>query len=50
MSKCSNCGGEGHNIRTCTLTGRTYKCSACGYLGHNKRTCPVDETIEGMEE
>ncbi len=41
---CSNCGGKGHNSRTC-LVARPKKdtsgrqCSLCGECGHNKRTC-----------
>ena len=41
---CSNCGGKGHNSRTC-LVARAKKdtsarqCSLCGECGHNKRTC-----------
>jgi len=45
---CSNCGGVGHNARSCknlkavrvedNTTG-SIKCSRCAGAGHNKRTC-----------
>ena len=44
VNTCSNCGGKGHNSRTCSAahpkketSGR--QCSLCGESGHNKRTC-----------
>eukprot|EP01114_Cavostelium_apophysatum_P013037 TRINITY_DN3071_c0_g2_i1.p1 TRINITY_DN3071_c0_g2~~TRINITY_DN3071_c0_g2_i1.p1 ORF type:complete len:751 (-),score=188.52 TRINITY_DN3071_c0_g2_i1:59-2311(-) len=42
---CSNCGREGHNIRTCTYKAcspsRQYSCSNCGEVNdHYASTCP----------
>lgn len=57
---CGNCGGAGHNIRTCsaiksssiytssastpTLT-RVIHCSICGGVGHNKATCSINLSV-----
>jgi len=44
VNTCSNCGGKGHNSRSCSAappkketSGR--QCSLCGESRHNKRTC-----------
>ena len=46
--KCGNCGGEGHNRRTCKnpkkskkikMTRRETTCKLCKGKGHNSRTC-----------
>jgi hypothetical protein len=34
--RCSNCSGEGHNVKTCAAP-----CSLCGDEGHRRRECPL---------
>lgn len=55
--KCGNCGGYGHNSRTCPGEGavtevavaeptpasaKRNKCKKCDKTGHNSRTCPLN--------
>jgi ubiquitin len=52
---CSNCGGKGHNSRSCTnptkqkpkkkLAKRQNTCKVCGVKGHNSRSCIIAKTL-----
>ena len=62
--KCSVCGEEGHNKKTCpqvlslqTDTSsdksdkrRTVKCSVCGEEGHNRKSCPHNKESLSLRE
>ena len=54
--KCGNCGGEGHNRRTCKkskkikITRRETTCKLCKGKGHNSRTCKVKNKSSKIEE
>ena len=52
MSKCSQCGQEGHNARTCgrvpedkPAKAGTKRCGSCGEYGHNARTCGTQGNV-----
>jgi hypothetical protein len=37
--RCSQCGGKGHNVRTCKSARRSQLCSHCGSIEHSTEEC-----------
>jgi hypothetical protein len=41
--RCSQCGGRGHNVRTCKSARRSRLCSHCGSIEHSTEECTSAE-------
>jgi hypothetical protein len=39
IRRCSQCGGKGHNVRTCKSARRSRLCSHCGSIEHSTEEC-----------
>jgi hypothetical protein len=43
IRRCSQCGGKGHNVRTCKSARRSRLCSHCGSIEHSTEECTSAE-------